>query len=137
MGRWCRAGVGIHLEQRGSGMTGFQILLVAIIAIVGIYTGFVIAEYGVDFLSPFYADIAKLGWPGQFNMDFLAFLFLGSLWLMWRHHFSPPGRLLGIAIFIGGAPFLCGYLLVILLKDKANMAELLLGKKRVVALRSI
>jgi hypothetical protein len=118
-------------------MTGFRILLVAIIGIVGIYTVFVIGQHGMDFLSPFYADIAKMGWPGQFNMDFQAFLILGSLWLMWRNHFSLLGLLFGLVIFAGGAPFLCGYLLVVMLKDRADMAELLLGKTRVAALRPL
>jgi hypothetical protein len=116
-------------------MTAFRILLVAIIAIVGIYTAIVIREYGMDFISPFYADIARMGWPGQFNMDFHAFLILGSVWLMWRHHFSLPGILLGLAIFAGGAPFLCFYLLVVMAKDRAEVAELLLGKTRVLALK--
>jgi hypothetical protein len=118
-------------------MTGFRILLVAIIAIIGIYTAFVVAEHGMDFVSPFYGDISKMGWPGQFNMDFHAFLILGSLWLMWRHHFSPLGLLFGIVIFAGGAPFLCIYMLVVMAKDKADMAELLLGKQRTEAIRRI
>jgi hypothetical protein len=111
-------------------MNGFRILLVAIIAIVGIYTIFVIGEYGMDFLSPFYADIAKMGWPGQFNMDFHSFLILGSVWLMWRHHFSPLGLLFGLLIFAGGAPFLCGYLLVTSFQVNGDVKALLLGKQR-------
>jgi hypothetical protein len=117
-------------------MTLFRLLLIAIVAIVGVYTVVVIRQHGADFLTPFYADIAKMGWPGQFNMDFHAFLILGSLWLMWRHHFSAIGLLFGAIIFVGGAPFLCIYLLVVLTKDKADIAELLLGKERVAALRT-
>ena len=117
-------------------MTGFRIMLAAIIAIVGIYTIIVIGEHGINFISPFYSDIAKMGWPGQFNLDFHAFLILGSLWLMWRHHFSPLGLILGIVVFVGGAPFVCGYMLVMLAKDKASIADLLLGKQRAAALRN-
>lgn len=117
-------------------MNLFRLLLIAIVAIVGIYTGAVIGEHGVDFVTPFYADIAKMGWPGQFNVDFHAFLIIGSAWLMWRHHFSPIGLLFGLVIFAGGAPFLCSYLLVVMAKDKADMAELLLGKARVAALKA-
>jgi hypothetical protein len=117
-------------------MTLFRLLLVAIVAIVGIYTVLVIQQQGIDFLTPFYADIFKMGWPGQFNMDFHAFLILGSIWLMWRHHFSPLGLLFGLVIFAGGAPFLCSYLLVVLARDKADIAELLLGKARVAALKN-
>ena len=55
---------------------------------------------------------------------------------MWRHHFSPTGLLFGLVIFVGGAPFLCSYLLVVIAKDKPDMAELLLGKTRVAALNA-
>ena len=116
-------------------MNLFRLLLIAIVAIVGLYTVAVISQHGIDFLTPFYADIAKMGWPGQFNMDFHAFLILGSVWLMWRHHFSPVGLLFGAIIFVGGAPFLCGYLLVVMAKDRPDAAELLLGKTRAAALK--
>lgn len=111
-------------------MNVFRLLLIFIVAIVGLYTVVVIGEHGVDFLTPFYADIAKMGWPGQFNMDFHAFLILGSVWLMWRHHFSAFGLLFGLIIFAGGAPFLCIYLLVASFKADGDVKVLLLGKER-------
>jgi hypothetical protein len=116
-------------------MTGFRLLLVAIVATVGVYTILVIGQHGMDFVTPFFGDIAKMGWPGQFNMDFWSFLILGSIWLMWRHHFSPLGLFFGLIIFAVGAPFLCSYLLVVMARDKADIAELLLGKARVAALK--
>jgi hypothetical protein len=111
-------------------MTLFRLLLATIVATVGAYTVFVIGQHGIDFLTPFYADIAKMGWPGQYNMDFHAFLILGSLWLMWRHHFSPLGVFFGIVIFAGGAPFLCSYLLVTSVQARGDVKEMLLGKLR-------
>lgn len=111
-------------------MNLFRLLLIAIVAVVGVYTVVVIGEHGVDFLTPFFSDIARMGWPGQFNMDFHAFLILGSVWLMWRHHFSGLGLLFGLVIFVGGTPFLCTYLLVVIGKDKPNMTELLMGLER-------
>jgi hypothetical protein len=116
-------------------MTMFRLLLVAVIAAVGIYTIRVIGEHGLDFVTPFFSDIGEMGWPGQFNVDFWSFLILGSLWLMWRHHFSSLGLLFGLVIFVGGAPFLCIYLLVVMAKDKPDSAELLLGKTRARALK--
>ena len=112
-------------------MTFFRIILVAIIAAVGVYTIVVIGENGTDFITPFFADIAETGWPGQFNMDFWSFLILGSTWLMWRHHFSPLGLLFGLLIFAGGAPFLCTYLLVASFRAGGDVKELLLGRHRV------
>ena len=116
-------------------MTLFRLLLVAIITVVGAYTVAVVGQHGIDFVTPFFGDIAKMGWPGQFNMDFWSFLILGAIWLMWRHHFSPAGLFFGLIIFVGGAPFLCSYLLVVIAKDRPDMAELLLGKTRAAALK--
>jgi hypothetical protein len=115
-------------------MTSFRLLLVAIVAIVGAYTVAVIGRHGMDFATPFFTEIVKMGWQGQFNLDFWSFLILGSLWLMWRHHFSPTGLLFGLIIFAGGAPFLCSYLLVIMAKDRPDIAELVLGRVRAKAL---
>lgn len=112
-------------------MNSFRLLLIAIIATVGVYTVNVVANHGWDLLPIFYGDIAKMGWPGQFNMDFHAFLILGSAWLIWRHHFSPLALLFGLCIFAGGAPFLCSYLLVASFQAKGDVKELLLGKQRV------
>jgi hypothetical protein len=112
-------------------MNSFRLLSIAIIATVGVYTVNVVANHGWGLLPIFYGDIAKMGWPGQFNMDFHAFLILGSAWLMWRHHFSPLGLLSGLCIFAGGAPFLCSYLLVASFQAKGDVKELLLGKQRV------
>jgi hypothetical protein len=111
-------------------MNSFRLLLITIIATVGVYTVNVVANHGWDLLPIFYGDIAKMGWPGQFNMDFHAFLILGSAWLIWRHHFSPLGLLFGLCIFAGGAPFLCSYLLVASFQAKGDVKELLLGKQR-------
>ena len=111
-------------------MTLFRVFLVAIIAIVGTYTGFVVADHGLGLLPIFFGDIMTMGWPGQFNMDFFAFLSLGALWIMWRHHFSIGGILLGLCIFAGGAPFLCTYLLITSAHAKGDAPTLLLGARR-------
>ncbi len=111
-------------------MTLFRLVLVAIIAVVVGYTLPVVAEHGLNFLPYYIDDIGKMGWPGQFNMDFSAFMLLGSIWLMWRHHFAALGLLFGLIIFVGGAPFLCTYLLIASFQAKGDVKELLLGKTR-------
>ena len=116
-------------------MTLFRLVLIAIITFVGAYTVAVVGKHGVDFVSPFFGDIAEMGWAGQFNMDFWSFLILGSIWLMWRYHFSSLGLLFGLVIFVGGALFLCSYLLIVIAKDRPDVAELLLGKARAAALK--
>ena len=67
---------------------GFLIIFLA--GLVG-YTIAVIANHGWDLLSVFFGDMAAMGWPGQFNLDFLGFLALSALWVTWRHGFSPTG----------------------------------------------
>lgn len=111
-------------------MTLFRFLLVAIIAVVGGYTIIVLTDHGWNFLPVYFDDIGKVAWPGQFNMDFSAFLILGSTWLIWRHHFSLLGLLFGLVIFVGGAPFLCTYLLIASFQANGDIKELLLGKTR-------
>ena len=111
-------------------MTLFRIFLVAIIAIVGAYTIFVVADHGLGLLPIFFGDIITMGWPGQFNMDFFAFLSLGALWIMWRHHFTISGIMLGLCVFAGGAPFVCSYLLIASVQAKGNVPILLLGARR-------
>jgi len=111
-------------------MALFRLLLIAIIATVGFYTALVIADHGWGLLPMFFGDIVKMGWPGQFNMDFLSFLILGSVWLIWRHQFSPLGLIFGMLIFAGGAPFLCTYLLVASFRANGDIRILLLGEKR-------
>ena len=66
----------------------FQLLLIALWLVLVVYTGVVIARYGIDLLPVFFGDMAKVAWPGQFNLDFLCFLVLSALWTAWRSGFS-------------------------------------------------
>ena len=111
-------------------MGAFRILLAAIfLAIVG-YTAVVIANHGMGLFGVFFGDMAKMGWPGQFNLDFMGFLLLSGFWLAWRHHVSPAGLSLGVLGVFGGAPVLTAYLFVASLQADGDPAELLLGKTR-------
>lgn len=111
-------------------MTAFRILLALIFLVVVSYTVPVVAQHGLNLFPVFFGDIAKLGWPGQFNVDFSGFLTLSGLWLAWRHHFSPAGLALGVLGFFGGAPVLTAYLFVASLRANGDVATLLLGKTR-------
>jgi hypothetical protein len=108
-------------------MTAFRSLLALFfLAILG-YTGVVAWNHGPDLFSVFLGDIAKLGWPGQFNLDFTCMLALSGLWVSWRHRFSAGGVLLGFAAFFGGVLFLSVYLLVESFRVRGEVASLLLG----------
>lgn len=116
-------------------MNGLRILLMVLFMVISGYTMVTISHHGFNLLPIFYGDILKLGWPGQFNIDFSGFLILSATWLAWRHHFSAAGLLLGTGGLFLGMPFLSAYLLIIMAKDRPDMAELLLGKARVAMIK--
>ena len=92
-----------------------------------------VAGHGINLFPAFFGDIAAMDWPGQFNVDFMSFLVLSALWLMWRHEFSAAGIGLGILGFFGGGLFLSAYLLITSIHVKGDMRALLLGKRRAAA----
>ena len=111
-------------------MRGFRALLVTIFATIVLYTVVVVANHGMGLFPVFFGDIARMEWPGQFNLDFMGFLTLSGLWLAWRHHFSPAGLALGVLGFFGGAPVLTAYLLVTSFAVQGDVRALLLGSAR-------
>jgi len=114
-------------------MTAFRIVLGLIWLIIAGYTAITIAGHGINLFPDFFGDIQAMGWPGQFNIDFMSFLTLSALWLMWRHEFSPAGIGLGILGFFGGALFLSAYLLIISFRHNGDMRVILLGANRAAA----
>ena len=111
-------------------MGGFRILLACIFIAIVAYTAVVIANHGMGLLAVFFGDMAKMAWPGQFNLDFMGFLVLSGLWLAWRHHFSPAGLALGVLGLFGGAPLLTAYLFLASRQADGDWARLLLGEER-------
>lgn len=108
-------------------MAAFRIFLVLIFVTIAGYTAVVVANHGMDLFSVFFGDMAKMGWPGQFNLDFTCMLMLSALWVSWRHRFSGPGLALGLLAFFGGALFLSVYLLVVTVGVNGDAKALLLG----------
>ena len=110
-------------------MSGFRALLAALFVVLLVYTGVVIERHGWDLLSVFFGDMAALGWPGQFNLDFMMMLTLSALWVAWRHRFSPAGLGLAVLAFFGGASFLTVYLLVLSFRTRGDATQILLGSR--------
>ena len=81
--------------------------MACLIAILG-YTSVTIADHGLNLLPVFFGDMAKMAWPGQFNLDFMTFLMLAGIWVSWRHQFSPAGLALGVIAVFGGMLFMSG-----------------------------
>jgi hypothetical protein len=111
-------------------LTVFRALLVTLWFVLAGYTTVVVANHGVGFLKIFFGDMMAMGWPGQFNLDFMFLLLLSALWVAWRHRFSRAGLLLGVLAMFGGSLFLAAYLLVVTRQARGDMKEVMLGKSR-------
>ncbi len=112
-------------------MIAFRSFLVAVFLIIAGYTLVVIANHGLNLLPVFFGDMAKMQWPGQFNLDFMCMLLLAGLGVSWRHQFSVAGVVLGLVAVFGGALFLSAYLLIESFRTKGDIRRLLLGDARV------
>lgn len=111
-------------------MLALRVLLCLMLVVVGAYTAVVIGRHGLDLFSVFFGDMARMGWAGQFNLDFMGMLLLAALWVAWRHRFSAAGLALALLAFFGGTPFLCVYLLVESARAGGDVHALLLGPRR-------
>lgn len=108
-------------------MTLFRSWLLIILVVLAGYTVLVIAAHGANLFPVFFGDIAKMGWPGQFNLDFLFMLSLSALWVAWRHRWSAAGFGLALLAFNGGALFLSIYLLIVIARAKGDLVRVLTG----------
>lgn len=111
-------------------MTVFRLFLLFVLVVLAGYTAVVIQNHGWNLLAVFFGDMGQMGWPGQFNLDFMFMLSLSAIWVSWRHQFSGGGLLLGLLAFTGGSMFLGIYLLVLAAQTRGDVRELLLGKAR-------
>jgi hypothetical protein len=111
-------------------MNAFRALLIVLWLIIAGYTAIVISNHGPGLLEVFFGDMAAMGWPGQFNLDFMSLLALSGLWVAWRHRFSGAGLALGALAFVGGGLFLTAYLLVVSFQARGDINEVLLGRTR-------
>ncbi len=111
-------------------MTLFRLFIATCIVIISGYTAVTVANHGLNLLPIFFGDMAKMGWPGQFNLDFFCFLLLSGLWTAWRNHFSGAGISLGFAMTLLGFPLLATYLLILSFKTGGDMKAMMLGEAR-------
>ena len=108
----------------------FRLFLATCLVAITAYTAVTIASHGFNLLPVFFGDMAEMGWPGQFNLDFMCFLALSALWVAWRHQFSASGLALAVVAFFGGMLFLSIYLLIQTGRVRGDMKVLLLGEGR-------
>ena len=111
-------------------MALFRVFLLACLVAIVAYTSVTIADHGWNLMPVFFGNMAEMGWPGQFNLDFMCFLALSAIWVSWRHQFSGAGLALGVVAFFGGMLFLSIYLLVQISRCRGDVRVLLLGEAR-------
>lgn len=111
----------------------FRVWLVIIFLAISGYTLPVVMDQGLNLFPYFFGDIAKIGWPGQFNLDFLTMLSLSAIWVAWRHQFTGPGLGLSVLAFFGGGLFLSIYLTILCMQVKGGVEEILVGEARLSA----
>jgi hypothetical protein len=111
-------------------MTLFRLFLAVCLAAIASYTTVTIANHGWNLLPVFFGDMADMGWPGQFNLDFMCMLALTAIWVAWRHQFSAAGLGLGLTAFFGGMLFVSIYLLIQTSRTRGDVRALLLGEAR-------
>jgi hypothetical protein len=105
-------------------------MLVVMLIVLAGYTAVVMSNHGAGLLAVFFGDMAAMGWPGQFNLDFMFMLALSAIWVAWRHEFSLAGVALAALAFLGGALFLTIYLLILSRQVRGDVRKLLLGTSR-------
>ena len=108
-------------------MAAFRTFLALLFVGLAGYTAIVVGEHGLGLLPVFFGDIAAMGWPGQFNLDFLMMLSLSALWTAWRGGFSPGALGLAVLAFSLGASFLTVFLLVLSVRTGGDARRMLLG----------
>jgi multisubunit Na+/H+ antiporter MnhG subunit len=108
----------------------FRLFLIVCLIVLTGYTAVTIGNHGWNLFPTFFADMAAMGWAGQFNLDFMMMLMLSAIWTAWRHQFSPAGLLLAVLAFNGGMLFLSIYVTWHLSRNGGDMKALLLGDAR-------
>ncbi len=103
-----------------------------VVVLVGLtaYTLMVGMTHGWNLLPVFFASIAEMTWSGQFNLDFITFLGLSGIWVVWRHQCTGGAIALGILAFFGGMMFLAPYLLWASVQARGDAKVILMGEGR-------
>ncbi|MEM7438488.1 MAG: hypothetical protein AAF393_02740 [Pseudomonadota bacterium] len=108
-------------------MTQFRIILIVFLLIITGYTIAVVAKDGANLVPVFVSNIVAVNWSGQFNLDFLLLLWLGAIWVAWRHGFSAGGIALAVVGHTFGMVFFTVYLLWAISRAGGDTKRLLLG----------
>lgn len=127
-----RAMFQVRAKVEGTGETDMSKLRVFLIAAtVAIYAFTVAAIIGHGWLWPVVAfqDLIALNWRSQFDFDFLIYLILVSVWIVWREGATSKAYAFGfLNVFMGGM-FGFPYLLIESYRAKGDPKAVLLGMR--------
>lgn len=85
-------------------------------------------KQGLNLLRFFIENIVEMNWNGQFNLDFVCYLILSGVWIMWKSKFSNISVLLGFSAMVLGIMFFAPYLMYLLYKFDGDLKIVLLGE---------
>lgn len=107
----------------------FRILLAIQTIGLLVYTYWAIQQEGSNWLRIAISNVQSFSWSGQFNLDFLCYLTLSGLWIMWRDKFSGKSILIGVVAMLLGILFFAPYLLWLLGKARGDMKYVMVGDR--------
>jgi hypothetical protein len=93
------------------------------------YTFFAFQNEGANLFRVFINNLISLTWSGQFNLDFLCYLMLSGLWIMWRNKFTVKSIILGSIAMVLGIVLFAPYLLWLTNKENGNLKRVLIGDR--------
>jgi hypothetical protein len=93
-----------------------------------IYTYLTVQHEGWNLLEVIRTNILSLNWSGQFNLDFICYLLLSGLWIMWRNRFSTASMAISIVAMTIGIMVFAPYLTYLIIREKGNLQRVLLGR---------
>ena len=111
-------------------MSFLRTLIIALTLIIAVYTVAVLPGHGINLVKFGVRDILAVTWPGQFLLDFICYLLLSAIWVVWRHGFTPAGWALGAVASVGGMLFFGPYLVIQIMRTGGDPVALLLGPDR-------
>lgn len=107
----------------------FQALLIAQTIGLLTYTLFAFKTEGANLFRVFSNNVFLLNWSGQFNLDFLCYLTLSGIWIMWRNKFKTTSILLGVLAMVIGIVLFAPYLLWLINKENGDLKRVIIGNR--------
>ena len=108
-------------------LTFLRVLLIAQTIGLLAYTGKAIQQEGMSLIQVFVSHVLQGGWSGQFNLDFMCYLVLSGLWIMWRDSFQLKSVFIGLIAMVLGIVFFAPYLLWLTYRENGDLKRVLLG----------